>query len=86
MGDEHAQATVAFWKYMGYYCQPDQEEGKRIFAKLTTPEGLRWKNSIRHVSRITPVMKGRHDNFVRNYWKYSPKRQNACPHIRCHRR
>ncbi len=43
MGDEHAQATVAFWKYMGYYCQPDQEEGKRIFAKLTTPEGLRWK-------------------------------------------
>lgn len=43
MGDEHAQATVAFWKYMGYYCQPDREEGKRIFAKLTTPEGLRWK-------------------------------------------
>lgn len=79
MGDEHAQATVAFWKYMGYYCQPDQEEGKRIFAKLTTPEGLRWKNSIRHVSRITPVMKGRHDNFVRNYWKYSPKKTECVP-------
>ena len=37
------------------------------------------KNSIRHVSRITPVMKGRHDNFVRNYWKYSPKKTECVP-------
>ncbi len=43
MGDENAQATFAFWKYMGYYCEADKAEGERRFATLTTPEGLHWK-------------------------------------------
>ena len=34
MGWAEAEATVAYWRYMGFYCEQDKEEGERRFAAL----------------------------------------------------
>ena len=38
MGWGEAEATVAYWRYMGFYCEQDKEEGERRFAALSSPE------------------------------------------------
>lgn len=32
MGWGEAEATVAYWRYMGFYCEQDKEEGERRFG------------------------------------------------------
>ena len=32
MGWAEAEATVAYWRYMGFYCEQDKEEGERRFC------------------------------------------------------
>lgn len=32
MGWGEAEATVAYWRYMGFYCEQDKEEGERRFC------------------------------------------------------
>ena len=36
MGWAEAEATVAYWRYMGFYCEQDKGEGERRFAALTS--------------------------------------------------
>ena len=33
-GSPEAEATVAYWRYMGFYCEQDRAEGERRFAAL----------------------------------------------------
>ncbi|MBC8592023.1 SEL1-like repeat protein [Oscillospiraceae bacterium N12] len=47
MGDTEAQATVAYWHYIGYLCKEDHEEAERLFEQITSPEGLLWKKFYR---------------------------------------
>ena len=42
MGSPEAEATVAYWRYMGFYCEQDRAEGERRFAALSSPEALLW--------------------------------------------
>ena len=42
MGWAEAEATVAYWLYMGFYCDQDQKEGERRFAALSSPEAIYW--------------------------------------------
>lgn len=42
MGWAEAEATVAYWFYMGFYCDQDQKEGERRFAALSSPEAIYW--------------------------------------------
>ena len=47
MGWAEAEATVAYWRYMGFYCEQDKEEGERRFAALTSPEAILWGKHYR---------------------------------------
>ena len=47
MGWAEAEATVAYWRYMGFYCEQDKEEGERRFAALTSPEAILWGQHYR---------------------------------------
>lgn len=47
MGWGEAEATVAYWLYMGYYCEQDKEEGERRFAALSSPEAILWGKHYR---------------------------------------
>ena len=47
MGWGEAEATVAYWRYMGFYCEQDKEEGERRFAALSSPEAILWGKHYR---------------------------------------
>ena len=47
MGWAEAEATVAYWRYMGFYCEQNKEEGERRFAALTSPEAILWGKHYR---------------------------------------
>ena len=47
MGWGEAEATVAYWRYMGVYCEQDKEEGERRFAALSSPEAILWGKHYR---------------------------------------
>ena len=47
MGWDEAEATVAYWRYMGFYCEQDKEEGERRFAALSSPEAILWGKHYR---------------------------------------
>lgn len=47
MGWAEAEATVAYWRFMGFYCEQDKEEGERRFAALSSPEALLWGRHYR---------------------------------------
>lgn len=47
MGYAEAQATFAYWKYMGFYCDEDKAEGERRFEALSTPEAISWGKHYR---------------------------------------
>lgn len=47
MGWAEAEATVAYWVYMGFYCEQNKEEGERRFAALTSPEAILWGKHYR---------------------------------------
>ena len=49
MGWGEAEATVAYWRYMGFYCEQDKEEGERRFAALSSPEAILWGKHCRRV-------------------------------------
>lgn len=42
MGSPEAEATVAYWRYMGFYCEQDKAEGERRFEALSSPEAVLW--------------------------------------------
>lgn len=42
MGWPEAEAAIAYWLYMGYYCEQNKEEGERRFAALSSPEAVIW--------------------------------------------
>lgn len=42
MGHPISEATLAFWLYMGIYCEQDKEEAERRFAALSSPEAILW--------------------------------------------
>ena len=47
MGWGEAEATVAYWRYMGFYCEQDKEEGERRFVALSSPEAILWGKHYR---------------------------------------
>ena len=47
MGWAEAEATVAYWRYMGFYCEQDKEEGERRFAALSSPKAILWGRHYR---------------------------------------
>ena len=47
MGWGEAEATVAYWRYMGFYCEQDKEEGERRIAALSSPEAILWGKHYR---------------------------------------
>ena len=52
MGWGEAEATVAYWRYMGFYCEQDKEEGERRFAALSSPEAILWGTLSRFCRRV----------------------------------
>lgn len=47
MGWAEAEAVVAYWLYMGFYCEQNKEEGERRFAALSSPEAVIWGKHYR---------------------------------------
>lgn len=47
MGWAEAEGAVAYWLYMGFYCEQNKEEGERRFAALSSPEAVIWGKHYR---------------------------------------
>lgn len=47
MGHPISEATIAFWLYMGIYCEQDKEEAERRFASLSSREAGLWAKLYR---------------------------------------
>ena len=47
MGWGEAEASIAYWLYMGFYCEQDKEEGERRFAALSSPDAILWGKHYR---------------------------------------
>lgn len=81
MGWPEAQATVAYWRYMGFYCEQDQEEGKRRFAALSSPEAVFWGKYYRAFAEEFAGDKGKALQMRRELLDELPERHRLRAHV-----
>lgn len=81
MGWAEAEATVAYWLYMGFYCEQDREEGERRFAALSSPEAIYWGKYYRAFVEEFTGNKEKALNMRQELLDELPEKHRLCAHI-----
>ena len=66
MGWAEAEATVAYWRYMGFYCEQDKEEGERRLLLSLLPKLFYGESIIVLLPKNLQGIKQRHYRYGMN--------------------
>lgn len=73
MGWGEAEATVAYWRYMGFYCEQDKEEGERRLRLFLHPKLFFGGNIIALLPKSLRATRRKHCRYGRICLPNCPK-------------